>query len=160
MRKSRAESFRPMSLKDDIEKQFMVSFKARDDAKIGTLRLLKSAVKNAEIEARRLLTDEEVVAVVRRQVKQLTDALADYEKGGRADFVGKTKVEQAVLKVFLPPSMDPAALEKIVRDTAAETGATSMKDAGKVIGMVMKKVSGAADGNTVKAVLAKILPTG
>ena len=158
-KKSRAENFRVM-LKDEIEKQFMESFKAREEARVGTLRMLKSAVKNAEIEAQHPLSDEEVVAVVRRQMKQLTDALLDYEKGGRSDLVEKTKAEQEILKVFLPPALDEAALEKIVAEAITETGATSIKESGKVMGLVMKKVGGAADGNAVKAIVAKILPVG
>src|SRR5207248_11629075 len=118
------------------------------------LRLLKAALKNATIEkvgAERELNDADVIAVIRKQVKQREDSIESFEKGGRAELAEKEKAEIAVLSQYLPQAMSAAELQKIVADTIGEVGATSRAQMGAVLKALQRKVAGGGDGETPRA---------
>ena len=153
-----------MAIKEKIEQDLITALKAKEP-RLSILRMLKSAIKNAEIEKRTKsgagedvsLTDEEVMALLRRQVKQLEEAAADFQKGGRADLVEKTQAEVAVIKTYLPQGMSDAELQALVDSTLRELGEVSIKDLGKIMGLIMKKAGGKADGNKVREMVSKKL---
>lgn len=127
---------------------------------LGTIRMLKAAVKNAAIEkggADAELTDTEIVAVIRREVKKRQDSIEQYGSAGRDDLADKEKAELAVLESYLPEPLGEAELAAIVGAAVAEVGATSRKEMGAVMKLVNERVAGRADGKTVsQAVMAKL----
>ena len=133
------------------------SMKAQEADNISILRLLLSAIKNEEIEKKAPLDDKEVQAVAARQVKQLQDALVDFESGKREDLIKKTKEEIKFLHQFLPEQLSEDKLAQVVDDTIAELAAASPQDTGKVMGAVMKKIKGQTDGNRVREIVARKL---
>jgi hypothetical protein len=135
------------------------AMKSQDAARLSTLRLLKSALKNKQIDLMRELTDEDVLAVVKTQIKQLREAEEMAQKAQRTQTAEEARREVAVLEKYLPAQMDEAALEQIVKDAVAASGATSKADAGRAMGAAMKAVAGRADGTRVKAIVEKLLAT-
>ena len=153
-----------MAIKEKIEQDLITALKAKEP-RLSILRMLKSAIKNDEIAKRTKagtgeevsLTDDEAMALLRRQVKQLEDAIADFQKGNRADLVEKTQAEVAIIKAYLPQAMSDAELEALVDSSLQELGEVSAKDSGKIMRAVMKKAGGKADGNKVREMVLKKL---
>ena len=142
-------------LKQTILDDLKTAMKAGDTTKRDVLRMLDSMVKNVEIEKQKRetgLTDEEVLEVIGKAVKQRKDAAVQYAAGGRADLVEKENQEVEILSAYLPAQLDEAAVRETVKAVIAGTGATSMADIGKVMGQAMGKLKGQADGNLVKKV--------
>ncbi|MFZ2188989.1 MAG: GatB/YqeY domain-containing protein [Candidatus Moraniibacteriota bacterium] len=140
-------------LKQTILDDLKSAMKAGDTAKRDTLRMLDSMVKNVEIEKQKRetgLTDEEVLEVIGKAVKQRRDASAQYLAGGRADLVEKENQEIEILMAYMPAQLDEAVVRETVKAVIAQTGATSMSDIGRVMGQAMGKLKGQADGNLVK----------
>ena len=140
-------------LKQTILDDLKVAMKAGDTVKRDTLRMLDSMVKNVEIEKQKRetgLSDEEVLEVIGKAVKQRKDASAQYLAGGRADLVEKENQEIAILAAYLPAQLDEATVRETVKAVIAQVGATGMADIGKVMGPAMGKLKGQADGNLVK----------
>lgn len=133
------------------------AMKAHDSVRLSTLRMLSSAFNYAKIDAKHDLTEEEELVVIRKQAKERKDSIESYTKAGREDMVASEKAELAVLQEFLPPEMDSQELEKIVTDAIAKTGATTMADMGKVIGMVKSKVGESVEGGKIAEVVRQKL---
>jgi uncharacterized protein YqeY len=133
------------------------SMKAGDTARTGTLRLLRGAVKNEEIKIGHPLDESEVLKVLGREAKQRRDSVEAYEQGGRDDLVDKEKAELAVIGEYLPAAMSEEELGRLVDEVAGQLGATDMKQMGAVIGAVMAKVGGWADGGAVAQLVRKRL---
>lgn len=146
-----------MNLKETIDRDYIEAYKAQDTDKVSILRMVKSAVKNAEIANKADLADEDVVRVLKRELNQRQEALLEYEKAGRNESVETEKSAIELLKSYLPAEIEEAELKTIIKDTITETGASSMADLGKTIGAVMKKVQGKADGGKVSALTKEIL---
>ncbi len=146
-----------MSLKDELTNATKEAMKTKDSATLSTLRMLRSAIKNKEIDVQHELSDEEVLNVVKAQVKQLKDSLVSFEQAGRQDLAEPVKKEIKVLEVYLPAEMSDDELKVIVQKTINETGAESKADMGKVMGAAMKSVQGKADGNRVKNMVEQLL---
>ncbi|MDO4903791.1 MAG: GatB/YqeY domain-containing protein [Limosilactobacillus sp.] len=146
-----------MSLLDQLTKQMVAAMKAKDKDTLATVRMLKAAVQNAQIEAGHDLTEDEEVAVMSREYKQRKESLAEFEKGGRDDLVEKTNKELKVVEQYLPQQLSEEEVQKIVNDTIAEVGASNMKDFGKVMGAVMPKLKGQADGKVVNQAVKSAL---
>ena len=147
-------------LKQTILDDLKTAMKAGDTTKRDVLRMLDSMVKNVEIEKQKRetgLTDEEVLEVIGKAVKQRKDAAVQYAAGGRADLVEKENQEVEILSAYLPAQLDEAAVRETVKAVIAGTGATSMADIGKVMGQAMGKLKGQADGNLVKKVVEEEL---
>jgi uncharacterized protein YqeY len=148
-----------MSLQERISQEIKAAMLARDADRLSALRMLKSALGYALIEKKtENLPDAEVVALVQKEVKKRRDSVEQFEKGGRAELAAKEKQEIAVLESFLPQPLSADVLEKLVRDTISELGATSKKDMGGVIKAVQAKAAGRADGKTISGLVGKLLP--
>jgi len=128
-----------MTLQERVQADIITAMKAKDAPTLQTLRQLSAAIKNAIIDHTGEFTDEDVVAVVSRQVKQLKDAIKDFAAGGRDDLVKQNEKEIAVLEVYLPEQLSDEELTALVKESVAETGALSPSDMGKVMGAVMGK---------------------
>jgi len=150
-------------LEEQIGKDYIEAMKARDTVKSSTLSFLRAQLKNTLIEKRadnaelRALPDADVIAVIKKQVKQRQDSIAQYEKGGRQDLAGKESAELAILKGYLPEEMSEKALEGLVTETIKEVQAASMKDMGKVMKIMAEKVQGKADNKLVSELVKRAL---
>jgi len=139
-----------MSLKDQIIKYMTASMKAKDAARTSTLRMVKAALQNREIEKGGPLDDDELMKLLRSLVKQRRDSVEQYQKGGRQDLVDKEQAEIAVIESYLPLGASQAEIAQAVSEAIGETGATSMKDMGAVMKAVMTRLAGKnADGRMV-----------
>lgn len=149
-----------MSLEERIAADYKEAMKSKEAAKVSALSFLRAQLKYAAIEKKtEKLADGDVVAVIKKQVKQRQDSITQFEKGGRSDLVEKEKVELAILKSYLPAEMPEAELRIIVEAAVKEAGATGIKDMGKVMKVILPQVAGKADNtmisNLVKEVLSK-----
>ncbi len=141
-----------MTLSQRIDSDLKDAMRARDAAKLGVLRMLKSAIKNAAIEkggASAELDDPEATQVLRKQVKQRQDSIESFEQGGRPELAEKEKIELAMLNDYLPAAMSAEELAALVREAVAEVGATSRAQMGAVMKVLGPKVAGRADGRTL-----------
>ena len=143
-----------MSLKQQIVSDLTASMKAQDAQRTSTLRMVKAAFMNREIEKGGELDDEEMSKLLRTLVKQRRDSVEQYEKGGRPELAAKEKSEIEVIETYLPQAASREEIEAAVTAAIAETGATSMKDMGKVMKSVQAALSGKnADGRTVSEIV-------
>ena len=136
-----------MSLKEKINSEMVVAAKAKDSLKLGTIRMIKTALHNKEIDAKRDLNDAEILQVLSSIVKQRKDSIEQFKAGNRQDLVDKEEYELHVVQAFMPQQMSAEEVEQEVAKAIAETGATSVKDMGKVMKVLMPRVAGKADGN-------------
>jgi uncharacterized protein YqeY len=146
-----------MGLKERLREDMKEALKAKDKVKLSTIRMINSLIKNAEIEKRGELTDEEIVQLLMKYAKQRRESIEMYEKGGRQDLVEKEKAELAVVESYLPKQMTEEEIKEIVKEAIEETGASSPKDIGKVMKVVMPKVRGRADGSLVNKIVRDLL---
>lgn len=145
-----------MSTTERIDIDLKEAMKAKNELVLSTLRMVRSALKNKQIEAMHELSDEEAVAVIRTMVKQYRDALEDFSSAGRQDLVEKQTQEIVLLERYLPAAMPEAELAAICERVIKEQNAT-LKDMGKIMGLIMKEVNGRADGNMVRSIVQKLL---
>ena len=146
-------------LVERVQSELVAAMKRRDELSLSVLRMLKSAIQLAQVEKGRdaVLTDEEVVTLVQRMVKQRQEAAEQYRAGGAADRADRELEEARFLQGYLPEQLSDEELESLTRRVAQETGAASSKDLGKVMGRVMPLVKGRAEGNRVRAAALKVL---
>jgi uncharacterized protein YqeY len=149
-----------MSLQDRLEAAMRDAMRARDEQRTQTLRMAMAAAHNLKIERRRDLTDEEVVDVLTRQVKQRRESIEMYRAGGREDRAAAEEAEAAILAEFLPEQLDQAQLEALVRAAIAETGASNPADLGRVMGRLAPQTRGRADGRAVSDLVRRLLGAG
>jgi hypothetical protein len=142
-------------LTDKIAADMKDAMRAKDAPRLSTLRMLKSAIEYHKIEKKQeQISDADVTAVIKKQIKQRQDSIDGFEKGGRLDLVEKEKAELSVLKSYLPEELSPAVLEEVVKTTIAELGATTKADMGKVMKAVQTKVAGRADNRLVSQLVS------
>jgi len=147
-----------MPLKERIDKEYTDAMKAKEGQKVSTLRMLRAAVKNAEIEKmKKFETDTEVEAVVRSEVKKLKEALETATSAGRSELAAKAEEELRILAAYLPEQLDEAAVRTIVRERIAALGSVTPNEMGRVVGEVMKVAKGRADGALVSKVVSEEL---
>jgi uncharacterized protein YqeY len=149
-----------MTLFQRIDADLKEAMKAKDTARLGVLRMLKSALKYGAIEksgADSELSDADAVQVIRKQAKQRQDSIESFEKGGRPELAEKEKAELAILNSYLPQQLSPDELAKIVKETITEAGATSKAQMGAVMKALQAKVAGRADGKTLSQEVQKQL---
>ena len=147
-----------MSLRSDIEARFIEAMKAKDADKVSTYRMLRTALKNAEIDKMvKELSDEQVVEIIGKEVKKLKDARADFEKAARPELLAKTDAEIAVLAGFLPEQLSAADVQKAVADKATALGLSGEAAYGRLMKEVMTDLKGKADGQTVGAAVKEYL---
>ena len=148
-----------MSLRDQLEGGLKEAMKSGDRVAVSAIRLSLSEIKNAVIDKRRPLEDNEVVNLLRSGVKKRQESIEMFTKGGRQDLVEKETAELKVIERFLPAGLPAAELEALVDAAIAESGAASMKDIGKVMKAVLPKVAGRADGAEINKLVRAKLPT-
>ena len=143
-----------MSLKQQVISDLTASMKAQDALRTSTLRMVKAAVMNREIEKGGAMDDEEMMKLLRTLVKQRRDSVEQYEKGGRQDLADKEKTEIEVIEAYLPQAASRAEIEAAVATAIAETGASSIKEMGKVMKAAQATLAGKnADGRTVSEIV-------
>lgn len=143
---------------DQIQSDLKQAQLDRDEIKVSTLRMLISEIQNAKIAKGADLSDEEIISSVQKEAKKRRESVEAFKKGGRERLVLKEEAELKILSAYLPVQLSDEELTKLVEQAITETGASSIKDMGKVIGFVMSKAVGKADGLKVSAVVkSKIL---
>jgi hypothetical protein len=146
-----------MSLYETLDSTFKESLKAKDSLKVSVLRMVRAALKNKEVELIRKLEDDEILRVLSSQIKQRKDAMEQFRQGGRSDLADKEEQELAILESFMPKALDAEELKSGIQAVIAETGASSMKDMGKVMKEAMRRFAGRADGKEVSEMVKKQL---
>ncbi len=146
-----------MSLQDQLTSDMKDAMRAKDSARLSTIRQLRSAIKNKEIEKGTSLDDDAVIGVISTQVKQRREAAQMYRDNERLDLAEKEEAEQAILQAYLPQQLDEDELRSIIAEVITAQGATSPKDMGKVMGPVMAKTRGCADGKRVNQLVRELL---
>ncbi len=147
-----------MPLMEQLTRTMAEAMKAHDQVRLATVRMLKAALMNREVERGRPLTDVEELQVVAMLVKQRKDSIDQFARGGRQDLVDKETAELAILEAYLPPVVDAGELERVVIEAIAETGAASPRDMGKVMKAVMAKLAGSqVDGKAVSDIVRRKL---
>jgi uncharacterized protein YqeY len=146
-----------MSLSERLNEDMKQAMKAQDKFKLSVIRMVRSAIKNIEIDTKRTLDDNEVLDVLNREIKQRKDSLQEFEKAGRDDLAETVKAELAVLNDYMPQQLSEEEVKAIVQQTIQETGASSKADMGKVMGALMPKVKGRADGKLVNQLVQQLL---
>jgi hypothetical protein len=163
-----------MDLREEIKKDLRKSLKRKEEIKTSTLRLLTSSILNKEkekrlelskkeelegeeLEEKSKLNSEELLEVISSEVKKRKDSIVEYKKAGREDLANKEEQEAEILKKYLPEQMSGEEIEKIVKEVIQETGASSMRDMGKVMSVIMPKVKGKADGKEINNMVKKLL---
>jgi len=142
-----------MGLTERLQQDLIESTKSRNEIRTGVIRLLRGMIRKQEIDQRKEFVDDDIIGVLVSAVKQRRESIKAYGDGGRADLVAQEQAELAIIESYLPQALAPQELEKIVRDTIAETGAVSVKDLGKVMAKIMPQVKGRADGTAVQALV-------
>lgn len=146
-----------MPVKADLDAALKEAMKAKDSVALDAVRAIKSAVKLAEIEAGKELSEEDVHSVIQKAIKQRKDSITQFSEGGRTDLVANEEAQVAVLLKFLPAQMGEDEIAALVDEAIKATGAAGAKEMGKVMGWLMPKVKGKADGGLVnKVVKAKL----
>lgn len=138
-------------LRSRILEETKTAMKARDKARVGALRMISADIQRVEVDERRTLSDEDVLGVLTRMLKQRRDALAQFEGAGREDLAQQERFEIEVIEGFMPAAMSEADIEALVDRIVSETGAAGMKDMGKVMGAVKAAITGRADMAVVSA---------
>ncbi len=149
-----------MSLKEKLNEDFKAAMKAKDKVRKDTISFVRAAIKQVEVDTREEVDDQGVASILAKQVKMRKDAIKDFEAGGREDMVQEYLAEVEILMEYMPQQLTDEELTAIVRETAADLGieeGSGKASMGKLMGPVMGKVKGLADGNDVKTIVLKYL---
>lgn len=146
-----------MSLLDSLQKDMVAAMKAKDKDRLGTVRMLKAAVTNEQINVGHDLTSDEEISVLSRELKQRKDSLEEFKAAGRSEAVQKLEEEIKVVESYLPKQLSADEVKTVVEETIEQVGATSKADFGKVMGAVMPKLKGKADGKLVNSTVMSLL---
>lgn len=138
---------------DKINADIITAMKAKDEASLSALRMLKSAIKYKEVDLKREVKDEDVIEVLSKQAKQRRESIEGFEKGGRAESAAKEKIELALIEKFLPAALTDAELSALIEEAIKSSGAAGPKDMGKVMGVLTPKIKGKADMGKVSGLV-------
>ena len=147
----------PMSLTEKLLEDQKLAMKSKDELALSTIRLLRSSVSYARIEKGGDLTDDEVLQVLTREAKRRREAIEAAVSGGRSDVAEKERAELEIITAYLPEQLDETEIEAIAREVATQVGASDPSDRGKVMGLLMKRIRGRADGKLAGLVVERIL---
>jgi len=142
-----------MSLKDKITEDMKAAMRAKETARLGTVRLLLAAMKQKEVDERVVLTDADVLAIIDKMVKQRRESIAQFDKAGRTDLAEAEKAEIGVLSAYLPQQLSETDVAKEIEAAIAATGAAGVKDMGKVMAVLKPKLAGRADMGKVSGLV-------
>ncbi len=134
-----------------------LAMKSQDKFRLSVIRMVRSAIQNVEIDKKSELSDDEVLVVLNREVKQRKDSLQEFKNANRDDLVTKTEQEIAILMEYMPQQLTKEEIETLVQEAVAETGASSKKDMGKVMQYLITKIQGRADGKVVNQIVQEYL---
>ena len=146
-----------MSLKERIKNDIKEAMKAKDTERRDALRLLSSAMKQIEVDERKELSDDDVIAIIQKQIKQRNDAAQQYKDAGRDELYDKEIAEIKYFEAYLPAQLNDTELESAVKAIIEKTGAENMKDMGKVMGVASKELAGRADGKRISGCVKRLL---
>ncbi len=146
-----------MSLKDQITDDMKAAMRAKESARLGTIRLLTSAIKQKEVDERIELTDEQILAVIEKMIKQRKDSITQFEAGGRQDLADIEKSELVILSAYMPAALSDAEVHAEVSAAVTAVGAAGPQDMGKVMGVLKPKLAGRADMTAVSAMVKAAL---
>ncbi len=138
-----------MTLKERTQEDTKDAMRNKDQRKLGVLRLLLAAIKQREVDERITLDDTQIISVIEKMLKQRRDSIAQFQNAGRQDLVDQESFEMEVLQVYLPEQLSPEEVDQHIQAAIKETGATSMKDMGKVMAILKSKLQGKADFSEV-----------
>lgn len=148
-------------LREQFNEALKEAMRAKDQRKVGTLRLINAALKDKDIEARGLgkgpLNDDDILALLQKMIKQRNDSIEAYEKAGRSDLVSQEQEEKAIIEAYLPQQMGPDEVKAAVQAVIAATGAASVKDMGKVMGELKTRYAGKMDFSKANGVVKALL---
>lgn len=145
-----------MSLLSRLNDDMKTAMKAKDKESLQVIRMIKSSIQNEQIKEGHDLTEEELT-VLSREMKQRRDSLHEFEEAGRDDLAEKVKSEIVIVEKYMPEQLSEEEIRQLVQDAITQTGASSAKEFGKVMGVIMPKVKGKADGNQVNAIVKELL---
>jgi uncharacterized protein YqeY len=140
-----------MTLKERITEEMKSAMRSADKDRVGAIRMIIAAIKQREVDERIQLDDAQVLAVIEKMIKQRRESIAQFEAGGRADLVAKESAELALLQSYLPAQLGAAEIDALIAAAVAATGATTIKDMGKVMAAVKAKAAGRADMGAISA---------
>jgi uncharacterized protein len=140
-----------MTLKERITEDMKTAMRAGEKERLGTIRLMLAGIKQREVDERITLDDVQVLTVLEKMIKQRKEAITQFESGGRADLVAKEQSELGVLQSYLPAQLGDAELDALIAEAVTASGATTIKDMGKVMALVKAKAQGKADMGVVSA---------
>ncbi len=141
----------PSPLKERVTEDMKSAMRAGDKDRLGTIRLILAALKQVEVDTRSALGDEQVLSILDKMCKQRRESIEQYASAGRDDLVAKEEQELAVIQAYLPEPLSEETIDQLIAEAISETGAASMKDMGKVMGLIRPKVQGRADMGAVSA---------
>ncbi|MCJ8011424.1 GatB/YqeY domain-containing protein [Paenibacillus sp. KQZ6P-2] len=146
-----------MNLSERLNEDMIQAMKSKDKFKLSTIRMVRSTIKNLEIDLKRTLDDNEVLDILSREIKQRKDALQEFKKADRDDLAANVEAEIEIIGQYLPEQLSEEEIKVIVQQTIQETGASSKADMGKVMSALMPKVKGRSDGKVVNQVVQQFL---
>lgn len=146
-----------MSLMQQLEENFKEALKAQDKFRLSALRMLRSALKNKEVEKRRKLEDPEILAVIKGLIRQGKESIEQFEKGNRQDLAEKEKAEVEIYSAYLPAQATLAEIEACIDQSISEVQASGIKDMGKVMKSAAARLAGRAEGQTIQAIVKQKL---
>ncbi|HEY9061428.1 MAG TPA: GatB/YqeY domain-containing protein [Pseudobacteroides sp.] len=146
-----------MSLKEKLLEDMKIAMREKDTLRKNAIQMVRSAILQVEKDSKVILDDDSIIDVIGKEVKKRRDSLSEFEKSGRQDLIDNLKTEIDVLMQYLPEQLSEEELENIVKQAIQDTGASSMKDIGKVMQAVMPNVKGRADGKIINQIIKKIL---
>lgn len=146
-----------MSLMELLTADMKAAMKQGEKARLSVIRLVRGAVRQAEIDGKKTLNDDEIINVIAKEVKMRRDSIEEFERGKRADLVEKTKAEIDILTPYLPDPLSPDEVKQIAEKAVAEVGAATAKDMGKVMRVLMPRIKGRADGKLVNEIIRSLL---
>ena len=146
-----------MSLKERIVADMKTAMRNRETVKLETIRLLRAAIQRKEVDSRTELEDSGVLQIVQKQVKQCKDAASQFQQGGRPDLADREQAHVVILETYLPAQLSDAEMDALVEEAIQQTGATSMKEMGQVMGVVKSRAQGQADMGVISGKIKSIL---
>ena len=148
-----------MSLKEQLTEDMKQAMKAKEEGKLrlSVIRMVRAAIKNVEINEKRELSDDDVLTIIAKEVKMRNDSMDEFKKANRQDLVDQLEQEIAILMPYLPQQLTESEIRDLVSEAVAASGATTSKDMGKVMALLMPKVKGRADGKLVNTVVREAL---
>ena len=145
------------TLKNRLQEEMKAAMRAKEKERLGVIRLVNAAIKQREVDERIELDDEQVLAVMDKMLKQRRESISQYEAASRDDLASKEKAEIEVIQEFMPEPLSDAEIEQLIKEALAQTGAASMKEMGKVMGVLQPKMKGRADMGAVSTKIKSFL---